>query len=539
MLVALLACSSPTPASTSTSTPSTSASGPVAGDTLVVAANFDPGNLNPIVAPYQLSGYYIGVTQLGLVERRADETGLLHVPALAESWEWSEDGRTVTFQLMEGIIWSDGQPVTARDAAFTFELILDESVASNWFAASKKIEAVEVVDDRHVAFRFFDAGLKPYMMDELRHGLLPEHVLRDADRSSIRGHEYSRMPMATGPWKLASWDKEAKLVLEPNDSVVARPRPHLSRVITKIVPEYATQLIELENGSVDMLFQVELPDVPALKREHPEIELLVEPASGMEYLGWNNADPMFSDARVRRAMTLAIDVDRIISDMFEVEGHTYASRCLGTVGPNTGAWINPDIEALPYDPEAAKALLDEAGWTDTDGDGVRDRGGQKMTVTVMIQNGIVKSEKVVIRVQAQLAQIGVDLQIQALEPNLFSSRARAHDFQAILWGFGNNPKVDPTIQWHSTGQYNWMSYRSPEVDRLLDEAMATSDLEAAQDKVRQVQALVYADQPATFLFWEDNVGAIHSRFRDVEQNTFTAFVQLERWYVPTEEQKYR
>ncbi len=538
MLLLLLACSStetPAPAQGPAGPPS----GPVDGDTLVVAANFDPGNLNPIVAPYALSGYYIGVTQLGLVERRADETGLLHVPSLAESWAWSEDGKTVTFQLLPDIVWSDGQPITAHDAAFTFELILDENVGSNWFAASKKIERVEVLDDTHVAFHFFEAGLKPYMMDELRHGLLPRHVLEDADRGSIRGHEYSRMPLATGPWKLVSWDKEAKLVLEPNASVVARPRPHLDRVITKIVPEYATQLIELENGSVDMLFTVQLADVPALQRDHPEIELLIEPASGMEYLGWNNQDPIFSDVRVRRAMTLAIDVDRIISDMFEVEGRTYASRCLGTVGPNTGAWVNADIEPLPYDAEAAKALLDEAGWTDSDGDGVRDQDGEKMTVTVIIQNGIVKSEKVAIRVQAQLAAVGVDLQIQALEPNLFSSRARAHDFQAILWGFGNNPKVDPTIQWHSTGQYNWMGYANPEVDRLLDEAMATSDIEAAQARVREVQALVYADQPATFLFWEDNVGAIHGRFHDVKQNTFTAFQQLEGWYVPTAEQKYR
>lgn len=538
MLLLLLACSSSeTP--TAPGPEVEAAQGPVDGDTLVVAANFDPGNLNPIVAPYALSGYYIGVTQLGLVERRADESGLLHVPSLAESWEWSEDGKTVTFQLMEGIVWSDGEPITAEDAAFTFELILDEKVGSNWYAAHKKIESVEVIDERHIAFHFFEAGLKPYMMDELRHGLLPEHVLKDADRSSIRGHEYSRMPMATGPWKLTAWDKEAKLVLEPNESVVARPRPHLERVISKIIPEYATQLIELENGSVDMLFTVQLADVPGLKQTHPEIELLVEPASGMQYLGWNNQDPVFSDVRVRTAMTHAIDIDKIITDMFEVEGTTYASRSLGTVGPNTGGWVNPDIQPLAHDPELAKSLLTEAGWTDSDGDGVRDKDGQKMTVYVMIQNGIVKSEKVAIRVQAMLAEVGVDLQIQALEPNLFSNRARAHDFQAILWGFGNNPKVDPTIQWHSTGQYNWMQYQNAEVDRLLDEAMATSDLEAAQAQVREVQALVYADQPATFLFWEDNVGAIHGRFRDVKQNTFTAFQQLEGWYVPSAEQKYK
>jgi len=156
----------------------------------------------------------------------------------------------------------------------------------------------------------------------------------------------------------------------------------------------------------------------------------------------------------------------------------------------------------------------------------------------MIQNGIQRSEKLAIRVQAMLKEVGVDLQIQALEPNLFSNNARAHEFQAILWGFGNNYKVDPTIQWHSTGQYNWMQYSDPEVDRLLDEAMSTTDLAEAQAKVREVQALVYADQPATFLVWNDNVGGIHERFVDVKQNPYTAFQELETWWVPVGNQKY-
>ncbi len=156
MLTLLLACSSdPTPDAPTTGPADAPAStGPVDGATLVMTAPFDPGNLNPVVAPYQLSGYYIGATQLGLIERRTDENGLLHVPSLAESWEWSKDGTQLTFHMLQDVVWSDGTPVTSADALFTFELILDPEVASNWHAAHKKIANIEAPDDHTVVFTF-------------------------------------------------------------------------------------------------------------------------------------------------------------------------------------------------------------------------------------------------------------------------------------------------------------------------------------------------------------------------------------------------
>ena len=189
-----------------------------------------------------------------------------------------------------------------------------------------------------------------------------------------------------------------------------------------------------------------------------------------------------------------------------------------------GGWYAP-IEGLGYDPDRAKALLAEAGAED-------------LEISLMIQNGIPRIKQAAVRIQAMLAQIGVKLEIQALEPNLFAQSARKHEFQAMIWSFGNNPKVDPTIKWHSDGKYNWMQVDDPEIDRLLKEAMSTTDLEKAQANVRKVQELVYALQPATFLYWEDSVSAIDGRFEDVRYNPFTDFELVENWWVPAEKQKY-
>ncbi len=521
MLTLLLACSGTIePAPTSTPGPG----GPVDGDTLVVAIPFDPGNVNPVVAPYALSGYYSLASQLGLVERRLEEEGLTYVPGLAESWVWSEDQLALTYTLHEGLTWSDGHPLTTEDVAFTFELIFDDEVASNWYSSKERIREIQVVDERTITFHFATPGLQIHQQGNTHYGIVPKHLLADADRASLRGHASSRAPLSSGPWIIEDWAVEERIVMVPNPTVVARDRPHLNRVISRVLPEYATRLIELQNGGVDMILNVEFTDIEDLQQDYPHIALIRKRADSMAYVGWNLKDPALADVRVRKALTLAIDEQKIIEDQYTAGGEVYAQPCTGTVGPNMGGWYAP-IEGLGYDPDRAKALLAEAGAED-------------LEISLMIQNGIPRIKQAAVRIQAMLAQIGVKLEIQALEPNLFAQSARKHEFQAMIWSFGNNPKVDPTIKWHSDGKYNWMQVDDPEIDRLLKEAMSTTDLEKAQANVRKVQELVYALQPATFLYWEDSVSAIDGRFEDVRYNPFTDFELVENWWVPAEKQKY-
>ncbi|MCB9764736.1 MAG: hypothetical protein H6739_33480 [Alphaproteobacteria bacterium] len=515
------------------------ATGPVAGDTLVVALPFDPGNLNPLVAPYAMSGYFIDLTQPGLVLRAVTDAGLEYEPALAESWTWSEAGDALTYTLREGLTWNDNTPLTTADVAFTYALIADPAVASNWHDDSNYIDAIEIVDDRTVTFRFTGPGNPLLLQGYTIRGILPQHLLADADRATLRGHPYSRAPASSGPWQVSSWSAEEKLVLTPNPgSGVSERPPWLERIVARVIPEYATRLIELENGGIDYLLTVEVPDVPKLKRDHPRLALRVQPADGMWYAGWNTRDPVFSDPRVREAMTLAINPQQIIDDHYTVEGTAYARPCVGTIAPTLGDWFASDLKPLAPDPAAARARLAEAGWADADADGVLDRDGQPLTVSMMIQSGTPRVKKVAITLQAQLKAVGVDLQIRTLEPNLFSQRAREHDFQAILWAFGNNPKVDPYIQWHSKGQYNWMQLSDPEIDRLAEALKAATTLEEAQANAREIQRLVYAHHAATFLLWEDSISAIDGRFQDVETDTFNALRHAERWWVPAGQQKY-
>lgn len=513
------------------------AGGPIPGDTLVVAAALDPGQVNPLVGPFQLSGMISDLVQPGLVRRRVGADGLSYEPALAASWVWGDDGTTLTYTLRDDVAWGDGRPVTADDVVFTWQLIADPAVASNWLGTARHVTAVEAPDARTVVWRFVGPKNPILQQGYTIRGIVPRHQLEGADRATLRGHPSGRDPLPSGPFRVAAWEPGVKVVLEPNPRAPADWKPRLDRVVFRIIPEYATRLLELRNGGVDMVVDVEVADLAELEGD-PRLRVERVTADAMEYIGWNHTLPMFGDVRVRRALTLSLDRDGLMRDLFGVGDKIYAQSCIGTIAPTLGAWYAGDVTPLPFDRAAAAALLDEAGWTDGDGDGVRDRDGQPLRFRLMVQNGTARYKRAAVIAQAQWKEVGVAVDIDLVEPARFSERAHQKQYEAMLWGFGANPKVDPSQEWRSDGPYNWFGYRNPAVDAKIDEGVAATDLAVAQAAFRDVQRLVYADQPVTFLFWSDGFLAMDKRFRDVETDTFNRFLHAERWWVPASEQRY-
>ncbi len=505
-----------------------------AGGALVVALGLDPGNLNPLVLPYQVSQVVSRCIQLPLVEPVIEPGGLAWRPGLARAWRWEDGGRTLVHEMHPGLAWEDGHPLTSADVAFTWELMRDPVVASNWLKDAQRVEAVETPNPSTVVFRFAAPANPVLLMGVAARGIVPRHVLADADRATLRGHPSARQPLASGPWRLARWKPSEVLVLEPNPRCRARPRPRLDRIVLRVVPEYGTRLIEFEAGRIHLLPDVEVGDLPRL--EAAGAQVLVREATSMQYLGWNLRDPRFADVRVRRALAMAVDRDALIDRLFTVAGRRYARPCVGTVAPTLAGWFADDLAPLPYDPEGARARLDAAGWrVDPAGDGLRSRDGQPLRATVLVQNGYPVLQRIAVVIQEALRQVGMDLRIQLLEPNRFAHLAREHDFEAILWSFGANPRVDLSIQWHSTGPYNWMQFSDPEVDAWIEEAAATPDLDRARALARRVQHRVHDLQPAIFLFWQDEAAVAHPRLRNVRVNPASFLDLSETWSWADEE----
>lgn len=540
-------------------------------DTLVIAQQSDISSLNPITAQSASNHDVIDTMNRHLI-RKGFDCGLTFHPDLATSWEFNEDSTQLRVHLREDALWSDGVPVTAGDVAFTYALVADDLVASPRRPAIEKMVAdnrVEVVSDHELIFHFVEAYDQTTMLGHASLvRLVPEHILKDADRATLRGHVFGREPVVNGPWRIERWEPNDRVVIEPVEDWWGpeEQKPQLRRIIFKVLPEYATRVIELENGNSDMVQSLEVADADRIAKEHPEIGIQRRGWRSTDYLAWNrfNAEsygdvlerlgpedmdwdqvephPLFSDAEVRRALSLAIDVDKLIADLLTSKetGEVYGKRAVSTVSPEICDYHNGDIVPLPHDPDEARRILASKGWSDSDGDGILDRDGVPFAFTLLTNSGNPRRAKASVIMQANLAEIGVDVTIDRLESNTFFSRLREKDFEVALSGWSAATFVDMSNVWHSGHQnaQNYTSYSNPEVDALIDQALRTADPAEAQAIWKDVQARIHADQPYTFLYWRDEIIGLHKRFGNARIDFLYPYRDVETWSVAPEDVKY-
>ncbi|MCK6528945.1 ABC transporter substrate-binding protein [Myxococcota bacterium] len=519
---------------------------PERGDMLVVAYQADADVLMP---PVEQAAATSAISDLVFPQTfHGDwEGSLKYLPRAVEGWEWDETHTQLTLRFRKDMKWSDGAPFTAGDYVFTADVIRDPKVASPRVSNVEHIPAdggFQKLDDHTVKVTF----THPY--DEttmLAHaalvGLLPKHRLGDVDRASLRGHELGRAPIATGPFRVAKWDKEQQIVLEPNPDVKELPAPYLNRVVFKIVPEYTTRLVELENGAVDLVESINVEDYERLKTSHPELRFNRRGYRFMDYIAWNLSDPLFQDAKARRALSMAIDVDQLIQALLTAGGEAFGRPATSTVTPELKTAYNDQIPRLPYDPEKAKAMLAELGWKDSDGDGVLDKGGKPFKFRLDTNSGNPRRAKAVVLIQDQLKKIGVRAEINTVESNSFFENLRLKKYQAALGGWSAALFLDMTTMWHCDSEekkyeFNFTGYCDPETDRIMEAALREVDPAKGGELWKQAQARIYEAQPYAFLYWRDEINAVHKRFRNVQTNILSSFHDLQEWWVPKAEQKY-
>lgn len=539
-------------------------------DTLVVAYQADVGNMISVVSQSANDSYMINAVYMPGLDSTFD-CELKYLPGLFDTWEFSEDSKVLKIKLRNDITWYDGTPVTAKDVKLTFELVRDPLVASPRISSIEFMEPGKdplVIDDHNVEFHFTRAYDRTTMIAHTASlPVVPAHVLGTADRATLRGNPLAKSALASGSFTIAEWKPNEKIVLVPNDKFSGPDawKPRLKRVIFKVLPEYATRLVEIENGSADMMEQILVADADRLLKEHPEIKLYRRGWRSQDFLGYNQFDaadykakqqkdgakldwakvkphPIFADRAVRRAIAKAVNVDKMIADLLtsKVSGEAYAKRSVSTVTPALCDIHNNDIVPIAFDLEGARKDLEAAGWVDKDGDGMREKGGVKLAFSLMTNSGNSRRAKGAVIVQANLKEIGAAVDIETIESNTFFERLRKKDYEAALSGWSAALFVDMSTIWHSgeTYEFNFVGYQNAEVDRLIDAALAEPDPKKNAVLWKQVQALIYEDQPYTFLYWIDEIVGVHQRFKDVKVNLSSSYDRLDTWWVPDGEVKY-
>ncbi|MEZ4729082.1 MAG: ABC transporter substrate-binding protein [Caldilineaceae bacterium] len=401
-------------------------------------------------------------------------------PNLAESWAWADEGKTLTMQLRTNVKFHNGDPMTAADVKFSFERLLNEETGAAARSFFTSIEAIDTPDDNTVVFRLSapNAAILAAMTNP-NSAILSQKLVEG-------GADPATEVVGTGAFKLVSWEPDNLLKLEANRDYWQPGLPYLDGIEFRTIPDEASILAGLRAGEIDWAL-INDPRV-GLTAGAGTGDLVISRAPALAYhvLQLNPSRPQFQDERVRQALSCAIDRQQVLDTASLGEGEV--------TGPATSPSYRIPLEELTCytkDMEKAKALLAEAGVTDLQFT-VIAAGDEPPTAVAEAQN-----------IQAQLQELGVTLDIETLELGVYVDRWLKGDFDAAIALNGGNPDPDNMFYryWHSTGNLQGVSnYASPELDQLLDQGRATTDVAQRKAIYTDVQKQLTAAAPWIWLY---------------------------------------
>ena len=528
--VVSLLCAACTSEKSSIPLPVSSKALPAYGDTLVEGTIGEASTLIPILASDSASHSVAGLIYNGLIKYDKD---LKIIGDLAESYQVSPDGLTITFKLRKNVTWHDGKPFTSRDVLYTYRVIIDPKTPTAYSEDFKQVAAVTAPDSFTVIVRY----AKPYApaLASWSVAILPAHLLEGQD---ITKSPLARKPVGTGPFRFKEWVAGQKIVLEANKNYF-EGRPYLDRYVFRLIPDTSTMYMELKAGGVDQMGLTPVQfarqtDTPRFKAAFNKYRY---PSNGYLYLGYNLRHSLFKDIRVRRAMTAAINKDELIHGVLFGMGQ----KSDGPMIP--GRWAhNPNVKDIPFNPTYARQLLAEAGWKTGD-DGFLQKDGKTLRFTILTNQGNQQRLMTAQIIQQRLKQVGVDVRIRIVEWAAFLKEfIDKGNFEVVLLAWMTSQDPDMYDIWHSSktkpGELNFIGYNNPEVDRLLEEGRSTFDIEKRKKAYYRIQDILAEEQPYTFLYVPDALPVVSSRIHGIEPAPAGIGHNLIKWYVPKMEQRY-
>jgi nickel ABC transporter nickel/metallophore binding protein len=445
----------------------TSAPSPAAAaveQTFVIAVGSDPGPLNP--HNYGSSFIALDMVYEPLVRYAADGS---IVPALAESWEISPDGLTWTFTLREGVTFQDGTPFNAEAVKWNFERWI-QTEDHNWLPSTTRIATVEAPDERTVVLTmndFYYATIQDLALVRPVRFLSPASVGADG--------AYAR-PVGTGPWQLEEYLPQQRASFVPNPSYWGE-QPNLERVVFEVIPDAQTRIAALLSNEVDLVGGeyvggISLESLPVLQR-NPNVQVFTEPGTTGYFLQMDTTSAPFDDLRVRQALNHAIDRATISERLFG----GLAEPAQGVFPERVPYVASSGSDLYSYDPERARALLAEAGWT-PNADGVLTKDGETLELTLVVDAAMFPQAGSLAQVlQAQLKEVGIALTPRLLDYSgwLDAYYQRGYDLlMNITWGAPYDPHSSLSGVFSSTSS-STIAYSDPELDQLIAAALAAPD----------------------------------------------------------------
>jgi peptide/nickel transport system substrate-binding protein len=501
-----------------------------AGGVLVVMADREPDQLNPLTYS-SLPGFHVVYLTFRPLARR-DSTLSGYRPDLARSWRF-EDASTLVVELRDDIYWHDGVKVTADDVAFTIERQRDPQTASPRQGDVAAVASVTARDSFTVVVGMHRAG--PYDVNALLEVYaVPKHLLEDAAPAEMRLAPFGRNPVGNGYYRFAGWTPAQSLLLQANDDA-PDGRPALDRIIMRFTPDMTAALTQLLAGQGDLLAKLP-PSLMSRVRDAGDVELGTGPKVRPAWLAMNTRRPPFDDVRVRRAIAMAIDREELVRGLFGEVGQPAWSPI-----PEVFREHSPGVRPLPFAPDSARALLAAAGYTQTNRDGILVRDGRPLRIEADYISTDQARADVLVAMQSMLRRIGVDLAPRAYESSTWVQRLREGTFTASLWGWGWGPGVvgpNAAMVFHSRSippnGPNFAAARNNHIDALLDAVLVEHDTLRARTLWRELEQAMIDDAVYAPIYMDPELYAVHTRFENVRFRGLEWVEDALLWHVPPE-----
>jgi peptide/nickel transport system substrate-binding protein len=501
------------------------------GGTMIDATIGEPSSLIYMVAGESAAGAISSsiFNKLLKYDKNLDLEG-----ELAESWQISADQKTITFKLKPNLKWADGQPLTSADVLWTWHAVIDEKTGSPYASDYQLVKNAETPDPLTFSVTY-DQAYAPALDSWAGLQILPKHLLQGQD---LHTATFARNPVGSSYYKLDSWThgthgENLRLSRNPT-SVLGQAK--IDNLVTRIIPDSSAQFLELMADNIDSMALDPIKYariIPARPELQQKLALYKELGNSYTYMGFNLKHKPFDDVRVRRAINYAIDKQEIIDGVYLGLGIDIASP----YKPGT-RWSNPDLKPYPYDPAKAKALLKEAGFVDSNDDGILERDGKPFSFEI-ITNQNKEREKSAVLIQRRLKDVGIQVNIRAIEWASFISRfIKTGDFDVVVLGWGLGLDPDQYNIWHSSqqapGQFNFIGYNNPRIDKLLEQGRLELDPEKRMKIYHEFARVLLEDSPIVYLSAGYGLTAIHKRIKGIDNPAPPAGVGWNSydWYIP-------
>ena len=437
-----------------------------------------------------------------------------------------EHNPVIVFHLRKNIFFHDGHKLTAEDIKFTYEAIMNPKNLSPRISDFEPIKEVKILDPYTVKVvykRLYSPALSAWSI-----GILPKHLLDkaalrkeaikrgiDPKNFTLRDSIFNRHPIGCGPFKFKEWKSGQYIILERFNRYFEGP-PNYKKFIFRIIPDKLTQEMEFYAGTLD-IYGASPHEVNRLKND-PRFQVFSGTSYGYTYIGYNLRREIFKDLRVRRALSMAIDVDKIIKYVLYNQGERITGPFV-----KQSPYYDKSIKPIPYDPEGAIKLLKKAGWHKGK-DGWLYKNGKKLEFTLITNSGNEIRRAILAIVQDSWKKIGVDVSTDVLEWSVFiQERINKLDFDAVILGWVMSIEPDLYQIWHSSQthpyQLNFIGFKNKKADELIEKIRKEYNRKKQIKYCHELHKLIAKECPYTFLFVRKWTVALDSRIVIKERDT--------------------